>query len=443
MSIHNGAKTVQNGLIFHYDMHDRKSWKGKPTSNYCYQRNPKYLKTSNNYTKHSYSTDTTFDKNHPGRISVPNATGGTLSTMVNTGVNSGNWSVTHHAYFAYDTELKRPVAIMNDADGQWKAHSFNTGYSLNDLGWSEGTTYSISWLSWTTRIDKAANAGVYYRRDADQIRGFHAGQSNSQSTAKNTKPFTWQRVYANFTVPAGMDLDYVLGIYCYGHHTGRGVVKMADLQWEPGEASHFVQENNITKPTRSSTQALLDLAGGHTVTVDNLTYNSDGSFEFVPNGEAVVTHAADLQPDPAYTTDFWVWADSSQDNLYPRLIDKSSMLVHISQTSPFTIAQNTSVGTLRQVAIGSAFAHSTWTHISTSYDGQVGKIYVNGEQVASTDWGSIETPTTSTSNMYIGGDSGTGRQFTGKIESVKYYNRALSADEVKSNFQALRGRYGV
>lgn len=41
-----------------------------------------------------------------------------------------------------------------------------------------------------------------------------------------------------------------------------------------------------------------------------------------------------------------------------------------------------------------------------------------------------------------GGSSASG-YFNGKIASVKIYNRALSESEIKQNFQALRGRYGI
>lgn len=36
-----------------------------------------------------------------------------------------------------------------------------------------------------------------------------------------------------------------------------------------------------------------------------------------------------------------------------------------------------------------------------------------------------------------------GREFNGKISNTKLYNRALTADEITTNFNALRGRYGI
>lgn len=446
MAIQTGGNISKNGLVFHYDMNNRTSWRGKPTTNLCYQQTSIKGKRSD-FNFHQYTTDATFNANHPGRIYAINPNGSNLGTMVNTGVNSGNWQVTHHGYWIYDDEMGKPVVVMNDNDGQWKAHSFGTGYSLNSLGWTQGTTtYSISWDGWTSRIDKQANCGIYYRLSDMTSRGFYAGQANSQSTAKNTEPYKWERLYATFTVPTGLDSTYGLGMYNYGHYTGRGTIRMTNLQWEVGTPSHFVVGNdgNPTQ-TRSNTEALIDIAGGHTVTVTSLTYNNDQTFEYTAGSDdkVTVTHSNDLHPTSAFTSEAWIWADSSQDNPYPRIFDKASMLVHIGQSFPSSIAQNASTSAgLRQVTAG-GLQHSTWTHIATSYDGRYGKIYINGELASTNDFGSVLNINSGTGNMTIG-DSGDGsRNFNGKISMFKLYNSALSDTEIKKNFNATRGRYGV
>jgi hypothetical protein len=38
---------------------------------------------------------------------------------------------------------------------------------------------------------------------------------------------------------------------------------------------------------------------------------------------------------------------------------------------------------------------------------------------------------------------GGGREFNGKISTTRIYNRALTTDEISTNFNALRGRYGI
>ena len=67
-------------------------------------------------------------------------------------------------------------------------------------------------------------------------------------------------------------------------------------------------------------------------------------------------------------------------------------------------------------------------------------MYRNGEQVATRTVSG--TLTSSTSSLYIGFDFGT-RFGDSKIAYCVVYNKALTADEVKQNFEATRGRFGL
>jgi hypothetical protein len=53
------------------------------------------------------------------------------------------------------------------------------------------------------------------------------------------------------------------------------------------------------------------------------------------------------------------------------------------------------------------------------------------------------TGTSTTNPTLIIGRESSGRQFSGGIAIVKIYNRALSGAEVLSNFNSLRGRFGI
>ena len=71
----------------------------------------------------------------------------------------------------------------------------------------------------------------------------------------------------------------------------------------------------------------------------------------------------------------------------------------------------------------------------------VAKLYVNG-QLNSTNTTSVTSYTFgSLNNFTIGGPSGD--FVNGNIAVVKVYNRALSAAEVKQNYNALRDRFGI
>jgi hypothetical protein len=70
-----------------------------------------------------------------------------------------------------------------------------------------------------------------------------------------------------------------------------------------------------------------------------------------------------------------------------------------------------------------------WYHVAVTYDGTTAIMYINGVRSAS-DTGS-DTIANDTTSFYIGENSGSlGRQWTGTIDEVRVYNRALSSAEV-------------
>jgi hypothetical protein len=80
-----------------------------------------------------------------------------------------------------------------------------------------------------------------------------------------------------------------------------------------------------------------------------------------------------------------------------------------------------------------------WRHYTSTYDGTVGSLYENGALIASTNM-SIEILRT-TDPFNIGRWNGGSIEFSGKLGTIMTYNRALSAQEVKQNYDATKGRY--
>ena len=85
----------------------------------------------------------------------------------------------------------------------------------------------------------------------------------------------------------------------------------------------------------------------------------------------------------------------------------------------------------------SALSTNGWVHLATTYDGSALRLYVNGSQVSSVaKSGSILT---SDNPLQLGGDSIYGQYFSGLIDEVRVYNRALSAAEIQSDMNASLG----
>jgi hypothetical protein len=91
--------------------------------------------------------------------------------------------------------------------------------------------------------------------------------------------------------------------------------------------------------------------------------------------------------------------------------------------------------------IGSNLLFDTWYNIGITYDGTTPKAYLNGDYINDMSIGSASLQN---NNFLLGGvGDGTGSSFIGSISSTYVYNRGLTEDEVRQNFNALRGRYGI
>jgi hypothetical protein len=89
---------------------------------------------------------------------------------------------------------------------------------------------------------------------------------------------------------------------------------------------------------------------------------------------------------------------------------------------------------------------STYYNVVMSYSTSSGiEIYFNGIKDVGETSTSPDTGWTSNSgNLFsIGSRAGGSQNFNGNISQVSIYNKALTASEIKQNFNALRGRYGI
>lgn len=455
MSLGHGSRIVTDGLKFAYDMGSKQSWKGKPTTNYAVSQNA-IQETS--YAPHEYTTSGTWLQKHPNAIIAHNSSGGTLSSYVNTGV--GDWTNTYHAHWQYDEELRKPVTVMEDFDGQWKAKSWGTGQSFTSMGLAAGDTYSISWLQWTDNLNKIANAGVYMRNSSGTW-GFHAGQAASQPTAYNTKLHTWQRVYATFTVPANMNMTGANNIYMYGHYSVRATVKIADVQFETGTASGY---SPVT--TRAAADCLIDWAGGNTMTIDKLTYNSNGTFSFDGSTGRYINLGTQLNGlGTTATIECWFKSTASDTSDFSLLVGWGNGNSYYSNVGignwygahgdeSIYIGLNSSAVIASYRGGHSLYHDGNWHHAVFVMGPANYKIYVDGGDALPLTYAAGNS-STSVGDIFSFGQSGVTAEignrpysggngpWTGEIPVVRIYSRELSPSEIKQNFNATRARYGI
>jgi glucose/arabinose dehydrogenase len=101
-----------------------------------------------------------------------------------------------------------------------------------------------------------------------------------------------------------------------------------------------------------------------------------------------------------------------------------------SRTEAFTGVENTAGG-------GGALPVNTWSHLAATYDGTTLRLYLNGT-LAATKTTSGAIPNTA-NPLRIGGNAVWGEYFSGLIDEVRVYNRALSATEIGMDMSVAVG----
>jgi hypothetical protein len=446
---------VTSGLTFMYDMSSDRSFKGKPTTNYAHNANPERF-GANPLQGNTYSATAlgTWDSRHQDAIRVFSHSGTELTSHVNTGV--ADWTNTYHGIWTFDEELGYPVSTMRDiGNGSWMYAGFGFDATIDTptkLGLTTGSNYVISWDQWTTNTSKSANCGLYGQNATNTGNGFHDGLSNQAgASAFNTKTHTWQRLYAIFTVSSNRGLNATWSQYNYGHYTTRGVTKVANFQLEVGNTpSKFLYSTSTgVTDSRSSTEAIVDVAGGHTITTSNLVYNDATSFSFDGTNSQIATGytpgtgvaAAGCTIECWYKgtktarNHLWSWGQSSVNNLDMNFNDGGYALWLYwdgggSNAIRFTDA---SFG-------DNFFTDSQVHHIVFTHSGSTNTVYFDG--VALTPSDTIGTQTFSSTNGTTGQLTiSESPRFAGDVYTTRVYERALTAGEVKQNYNASKSKY--
>jgi glucose/arabinose dehydrogenase len=152
-----------------------------------------------------------------------------------------------------------------------------------------------------------------------------------------------------------------------------------------------------------------------------LSFNGFGSMVTVPN-------SASLQLTTAMTLEAWVYPTlvASQ---WTDIIEKGNDDYYLMATTEYGGTPGVGSRTMPALLGPSTLPVNTWTHLAATYDGSSLRLYVNGLEVSNrTQTGAIPT---SSDPLSFGGDPLFGQYFSGRIDEIRVYDRALSAPEIQ------------
>ena len=191
--------------------------------------------------------------------------------------------------------------------------------------------------------------------------------------------------------------------------------------------------------------AVLDMSGnGNTGTISGATWTAAGKYGGAlqfngTNAVVTVPNAASLRLTTGMTLEAWVYPTVAPTG-WKAIVDKNVdgyYLMASSTPNNRPAAGGTWTAGNQNTAGPAALAVNTWTHLAATFDGATVRLYVNGVQVASQGQTTALGPATGT--LQIGGDAYPGEYFTGRIDEVRVYNRALSAGEIQVDMNTAVG----
>lgn len=184
--------------------------------------------------------------------------------------------------------------------------------------------------------------------------------------------------------------------------------------------------------------------------VNSPTYSTSlkGYFSFVtddylrfPNDTALdlQTYSVEVFARTNATTQNGFWFEKGTVNSQYSLFQESSSIIWRANIGGIGVSNMIMLNT-------SSFINTTdWFHIVGTFTSGSQKIYINGvERGSNTLTGTISTNSGGMSvGVYGGFSGGRGYYYNGDIAVVKVYNKVLSETEIKQNFNAIKGRFGL
>lgn len=421
MSQHFSPKTVSNGLVLCYDAANIRSFRGLPGTNAAIGINPtaNVIDTAN--FKYQQGTEVV---NIPllGRRTVRsvyiynNYNGGVAPT-------SGDCCPSLYYFFGPSTVVTvSPSTTYTYAIIYKTITGYSNGnimyryeYNASDVYVTEGGVHSDS-----RRV--SLGDGWWYAW----------GSFTTTATTTILRPYLFHYEYATNNTVYVAAVSITAGTYIY-------------------PPQHLIELNTTRGSTVATGGGVIDLArqqgNAELVNTPSFSNNNLGSFSFNGTNQIIISPENSALNTQTPTVEVWVKTNATTQTGF--FFEKGNVNTQYSlfQENADTVWRMRLGGSLLDMRVATATYINTtsWAHVVGTYTSGSRRLYINGNLVSSdSQTGTIDTNTNGISIGAYGGFNGSrGYYYNGEIGAVRVYNRALSAAEVKQNFEALRGRYGV
>jgi chitodextrinase len=380
---------------------------------------------------------------------------------------------------------------LGSATLSWSASTDNVGVAKYDVhrsttpGFTPSLANRIAQPIGTTYIDTGLPTGTYYYRVIAEDAAGNASAASNQASASVTADSTPPTV--SLTAPPAGNVSGTVTVSANASDNGTvvGVQFKLDgsnlgaedttapysIQWDTLTATNgnhtltAVARDGANNSTTSGPRVVnvsntapaglvgaysFDEASGNTVidssgrantgTISGATrlpgkfgsglfFNGDTSMVTVPDSSSLdlttgMTLEAWVNPDVLDTWETLLFKETTNNDVYS---------LYASTNTGLPQAQIFSGGASQPVSGPSALPVNAWSYVTATYDGSNIRLYVNGNQVASVpQTGPIST---SSGVLRMGTNNVFHEGYTGAMDEVRIYNRALSASEIQADMR--------
>ena len=342
------------------------------------------------------------------------------------------------------------ITFGSDSGGTYlQTNSGTTGYNyikIPNITVTSNETYTWSFeLKSTETITQSGNK--YYFDTNEYSNEFSTSNDQSRVSSSQVRPSSLPaNEWVKFALTVTMKPN-LTGAYSYDflnfikpHFTSKKIY-YRNMQFEHNKSHH----TPFVAGTRSSTQSLIDLKRSTDINVATTSFDStgqptlDGTDDYIyPNN---ITNGSGLT---SITAEFVVKASANNKNIIKS--NSNAILLHYGGAGFYlNSTDNTTSGYLgwnNKLSGGTG----AYEHLVATYDGTTMKLYVNGESTGTTRAYSAGSTgiLKDLNGVFIGGYfNSTQPYFNGDIPIAKIHNRALTAGEVKQNFNAYKNRFDI
>jgi hypothetical protein len=249
----------------------------------------------------------------------------------------------------------------------------------------------------------------------------------------------WQKISITPYVTSPSNVYFYLISYG-GTDNGTGTPDYSSWEVTMPQIELKTHATQFVNGTRSATQGLLPLAGNSTIDLTNMSFDSNAQMVFDGTNDYAVT--SNIPAMSNWTAE--VVMNLSNYTTAQKVILDLNLGIRL-ETSAGYFNSHFGNGTgwiYTNLPSTSTYTANKYYHIVIAVEsGGQAKMYINGILDNSINIGSGTTPTLP---LYIGRYSqSSGYEITGTMPVTRIYNRALTAQEVKQNFDFYDARIGI